>query len=63
MLDKMLKGPGNHDTPLKDALLETFQYTDVSESIPRFIKKALGMLRRDANDVRRANEMKELNEL
>ena len=34
--------------------------TDVSESIPKFIKKAMGMLRRDANDLRKENEMKEL---
>ena len=34
--------------------------TDVSESIPKFIKKAMGMLRRDANALRKENEMKEL---
>ena len=53
LLDKMLKGPGSRDTPLKDAMLETFNMTDVSESIPRFIKKALGMIRRDANEIRK----------
>jgi len=35
--------------------------TDVSESIPRFIKKAMGILRRDANAIRNENEMNELN--
>ena len=34
--------------------------TDVSESIPKFIKKAMGMLCRDANALRKENEMKEL---
>jgi len=41
--------------PLLEALHETFLMTDVSQSIPRFIKKALGMLRRDANEIRREN--------
>jgi hypothetical protein len=34
--------------------------TDVSESIPRYIKKALGIIRRDANEIRRANSINEL---
>ena len=59
----MLKGPRKQDTPLKDALFETFNYTDVTESIPRYIKKALGMLRRDANEIRKQNGEKELGEL
>ena len=63
LLDMMLKGPGAKDTPLKDALNETFLMTDVSESIPRYIKKAIGMLRRDANELRRANGEKELTEV
>ena len=53
LLAKMLEGPGTRETPLKDALFETFTMTDVSESIPRYIKKARGMLRRDANEIRR----------
>ena len=40
LLDKMLQFPARKSTPLKDALRETFQMTDVSKSIPRFIKKA-----------------------
>jgi hypothetical protein len=63
LLDKMLKGPGTKDTPLKDALHETFVMTDVSESIPRYIKKALGMLRRDANEIRSQNDVKELDDI
>jgi hypothetical protein len=43
-------------------LFETFTGTQVEESIPRFIKKALGMLRRDANDIRRANDDQELSD-
>ena len=30
LLDKMLKNPDPKDTPLKDAMLETFTMTDVS---------------------------------
>ena len=59
----MLKGPSPKDNPLKEALHETFLMTDVSESIPRYIKKALGILRRDANEIRRANGEKELKEV
>ena len=40
LLDKMLKFPDSKATPLLDALRETFYMTDISESIPRFIKKA-----------------------
>ena len=58
LLDKMLQGPGVKGTPLLDALHETFVMTDTSQSIPRFIKKAMGILRRDANEIRRENEMK-----
>ena len=36
--------------------------TDTSQSIPKYIKKAKGMLRRDANGIRRENEMNELND-
>jgi hypothetical protein len=49
----MLKGPDRHETPLNDALFETFTNTNVAESIPRYIRKAVGMLRRDANEIRR----------
>ena len=57
----MLDGVSVNSTPLLDSLRETFQMTDVSESIPRFIKKAMGILRRDANAIRNENEMNELN--
>ena len=51
----MLAGPLPTDTPLKDALFETFCAIDkdVNYSIPKYIKKALGMLRREANEIRR----------
>ena len=51
LLEKMLADPGPKGMPLKDALFETmcFKSKDVSISIPKFVKKALGMLRRDAN--------------
>ena len=53
MLNKMLEGTSSESTPLLDSLRETFDMTNTSESIPRFIKKALGILRRDANVIRR----------
>jgi hypothetical protein len=62
LLDKMLQGPGVKGTPLKDALREVFEMTDVTESIPRYIKKALGILRRDANAIRRSNGQEELDD-
>ena len=57
MLDKMLAGAGVKETPLKDSLFETFcsKQEDVKQSIPRFIRKSLGMLRRDANEIRKQN--------
>ena len=62
LLNKMLQFPSNKATPLKDALLETFAMTEVSELIPKIIKKAQGMLRRDANAIRNENEIKELDD-
>ena len=59
----MLSEPGPKSTPLLDALRETFIMTDTTESIPRFIKKAQGILRRDANEIRRANNLKELEDV
>ena len=55
LLQKMLDGPMPRDTPLKDALFETFCALDedVKRSIPKFIKKALGLVRREANEIRR----------
>jgi len=37
--------------------------TNVKEPIPKYIKKALGILRRDANEVRRANGEQELDDV
>ena len=55
LLKKMLRDPGPKGSPLKDALFETLckKEDDVKISIPKFIRKALGMLRRDANSLRR----------
>jgi len=54
LLGKMLAGAGVKENPLKAALFETFCAKEnlVKQSIPRFIKKALGMLRREANEIR-----------
>ena len=51
----MLDGPLTTDTPLKDALFETFCALgeDVKQSIPKYIHKALRILRREANQIRR----------
>ena len=62
LLDKMLKNPDPKATPLKDTMFEVFTMIYVSQAIPRFIKKALGMLRREANAVRRCNDIKELDD-
>ena len=47
----MLEGPLPKDTPLKDALFETFcaLSNDVNQSIPKYVYKALRTLRREAN--------------
>ena len=63
LLQKMLEGPGPKDTPLLDALQEVFVGTMVSVSIPRFIKKAQGILRRKANEIRRHQEIEELDDI
>ena len=59
----MLEELGVKGTSLLDALRESFVIINVSDSIPKFIKKAMGMLRRDANAIRRENEIKELKDL
>ena len=53
----MLTGAGAKDYPLKEALFETlcFKENDVKKSIPKFIKKSLGMIRREANQIRKQN--------
>ena len=50
----MLAGPLPKDTPLKDALFKTFCALQeaVKVSIPKFIKKSLRILRREANVIR-----------
>ena len=55
---KMLAGPLPKETPLKDALFETFCALQeaVKVSIPKFINKALRILRREANNIRLYNE-------
>ena len=53
LLDKMLQNPEPKATPLVDAMFETFTMTDVSKAVPRFIRKALHILRREANTIRR----------
>jgi hypothetical protein len=61
----MLKTPEYKSTPMKDALFETFcdKANEVKFSIPKFVKKALGMIRREANEIRRENEEEELDEI
>ena len=61
----MLDGPMPKDTPLKDSLFETFCALDqeVGSSIPKYIKKATGMLRREANEIRRQNGTEELKDV
>ena len=65
LLEKMLADPGPKGMPLKDALFETMCHksNDVKISIPKFIKRALGMLRRDANGMRKLKGEEELKEI
>ena len=53
----MLNGAGTKDYPLKEALFETLcaKENDVKISIPKFIKKSLGIIRREANEIREQN--------
>ena len=61
----MLRGAGIKEPVMKDALFETFcaKQNEVKLSIPRFIKKALGMLRREANAIRKQNGEEELKDI
>ena len=54
LLDKMIAGADPKDTPLKDALFETFcaKTKDVNRSIPKYIQNSLKLLRNEANKVR-----------
>ena len=56
LLDKMLQGAGVKSQPLKAALHEALVMTEVNKHIPKYIKKAMGMLRRDANHIRKQND-------
>ena len=55
LLEKMLYDPGPKEYPLKEVLFETMcmKSKDVTQSIPKFIKRTLGILRRDANEMRK----------
>jgi hypothetical protein len=59
----MLDEPGYKGTPLKEAVFETlcFKENAVKQSIPKFIKKSLGIIRREANQRRKENGEEELN--
>ena len=61
----MLAGAHPKDTPLKESLFETFcaKNNDLQRSIPKFIKKSLGILRRDANEIRRKRNEEELKDI
>ena len=65
LLRKMLETPDYKSTPLKDALFETFcdKAKEAKLSIPKFIKKALVIIRREANGIRKENEEEELNDI
>ena len=48
------------DKPMMSVLNEVFHMLDTAEMIPRFIRKAQGMLRREANAIRRDKGEEEL---
>jgi hypothetical protein len=58
LLTKMLNYPEAKSTPLKDALFQTFndKSNEVKLSIPKFIKKALKMLRNESNEIRKEKD-------
>jgi hypothetical protein len=53
----MLNFPEAKSTPLKDAVFQTFsdKSNEVKLSIPKFIKKALRMIRNEGNEIRKEN--------
>ena len=61
----MLNDPGPKDSPLKEAVHETFCYKNDSfnTSIPKYIKKCLGILRRKANHIRKLKGIEELEDI
>ena len=58
----MLDYPEPKSTPLKDALFQTFndKFNEVKLSIPKFIKKALKMLRTESNEIRKEKGEEEI---
>ena len=54
----MLDFPEAKSTPLKDAVFQTFndKLAEVNLSIPKFIKKALKMLRNESNEIRKEKD-------
>ena len=60
LLDKMLKCPTAREQPMRDALRETFENVNATQSIPKFIRKAQHILRRQANAIRRERGLDEL---
>ena len=64
LLKKMLDYPEAKSSPLKDALFQTFndKYNEVKLSIPKFIKKALKMLRTESNEIRKENGEEEIDD-
>ena len=61
----MLRGAGVKEPVLKDSIHETLcvKANEVKLSIPKFIKKSLGMLRREANEIRRQNGEDQLSDV
>ena len=61
----MLAYPEAKSFPLKDALFQTFndKFNEVKLSIPKFIKKALKMLRTESNEIRKEKGEKELEDV
>ena len=62
LLDKMLKDPAPKDEPMKKAMDEVFYMLETSKLIPKIIKKAQRLLRREANEIRRVNELEQLSD-
>ena len=65
LLKKMLDFPEAKSTPLKDAVFQTFndKLNEVNLSIPKFIKKALRMLRSESNEIRKERGEEELEDI
>jgi hypothetical protein len=65
LLKKMLAFPEAKSSPLKDAVFQTFndKLTEVNLSIPKFIKKALRMLRTESNEIRKEKGVELLEEI